>query len=116
MTKSISTLRQPSFYVFNIIVLYTQNDTSDFLSHHGVDPVCWGVFGVFDGEFNDALPLQQTRTGAHGETSHLLHAGDEEIHPAHTHNHKTQLIYSLLNQSADLLCKWMFALDDPYPD
>lgn len=48
---------------------------------HGVDPVCWRVFGVFDGQFDDTLPLQQTRAGAHGETPHLLHAGDEEIHP-----------------------------------
>lgn len=47
----------------------------------GVDPVSWRVFGVFDGQFNNALPLEQTRAGAHGETAHRLHAGDEEIHP-----------------------------------
>lgn len=48
---------------------------------HGVDPVCWRVFGVFYCQFNDALTLQQTWAGAHGEASHLLHARDEEIHP-----------------------------------
>lgn len=52
--------------------------------HHGVDPVCGGVLAVFDSQFNDAFALQQTRTGAHGETSHLLHTGDEEIHPVQT--------------------------------
>lgn len=54
------------------------------MTHHGVDPVCWGVFGVFDGEFNNALPLEQTWAGAHGKPSNLLHARDEEIHPAQT--------------------------------
>lgn len=61
-----------------------KDEISDGPSHHGVDPVCWGVFAVFNGEFNDALPLQQTRARAHGEASHFLHTGDEEIHPAHT--------------------------------
>lgn len=51
-------------------------------SHHGVNPVCWGVLAGFDSQFNDAFSLQQTRSGAHGKTSHLLHTGDEEIHPA----------------------------------
>lgn len=46
--------------------------------------MCWGVLAVFDSQFNDAFSLQQTRTGAHGKTSHLLHTGDEEIHPAQT--------------------------------
>lgn len=53
-------------------------------SHRGMDPVCWWVLAVFDSQFNDAFSLQQTRTGAHGKTSHLLHTGDEEIHPAQT--------------------------------
>lgn len=51
-------------------------------AHRSVDPVCWGVSGVFDSQLDDALPLQQAWAGAHGETSHLLHTRDEEIHPA----------------------------------
>lgn len=63
-----------------------KDDISDCPTHRSVDPVRWGVFGVFDGQFNDAFPLQQTRAGAHGETSNSFHAGDEEIHPAHAIN------------------------------
>lgn len=65
----------------NIRQIYRENDCP---THCGVDPERWGVFGVFDSQFNNAFPLQQTRTGAHGETSHLLYAGNEEIYPAHT--------------------------------
>lgn len=54
------------------------------MTHHGVNPVCRGVFGVFDGKFNNALPLEQTWAGAHGKTSNLLHTRNEEIHPAQT--------------------------------
>lgn len=53
-------------------------------SHRGVDPVRRRVLGVFDGQLNDALSLQQSGAGAHGEAAHLLHAGDEEVHPART--------------------------------
>lgn len=66
------------------VLRFKREDKSVCLSHHGVDPVCWGVFGVLDSQLNDALPLKQTRAGAHGKTSHLLHARDEEIHPAQT--------------------------------
>lgn len=64
---------------------------SGWPSHHGVDPVCWGVLAVFDSQFDDAFSLQQTRAGAHGKTPHLLHTGDEEIHPAQN-NHNTFLL------------------------
>lgn len=47
----------------------------------GMNPMCRGVFTVFDSQFNDSLPLQQTRAGAHGETSHLLYTRNEEVHP-----------------------------------
>lgn len=83
-SKNIPTPRQQSLQVFNIILLYMKDDIFDSPAHRGVDPVRWGVNGVFDGQFNDALPLQQTRAGAHGETSHLLHARDDQIHPART--------------------------------
>ena len=55
-----------------------------------MDPVGWGVQGLFDRQLNDPLPLEQARAGAHGETPHLLHAGDEEVHPAQTHTHTKQ--------------------------
>lgn len=61
-------------------------------SHRGVDPVCRRVLGVFDGQLNDALSLQQTGAGAHGEAAHLLHAGDEEVHPAQHRHNSTQSV------------------------
>lgn len=51
-------------------------------THRRVNPVRWRMIGQFDGQLHDALPLQQTRAGAHGETSHLVHSRDEEVHPA----------------------------------
>ena len=58
-----------------------------------MDPVGWRVLGIFDRQLNDPLLLEQARAGAHGEAPHLLHAGDEEVHPAQTHTqthrHKT---------------------------
>lgn len=98
------------FIIFlSVFLIFIQNQRSgyhkgrDYCTHCSVDPVGWWVFGIFDSQFNNSLPLQQTWAGAHGEASNLLHIRDKEIHPADTQQQNTAFNHSVY---------WLFTLAD----
>lgn len=94
-----------------VFLIFLQNQRSgyhkgrDYCTHCSVDPVGWWVFGIFDSQFNNSLPLQQTWAGAHGETSNLFHIRDKEIHPANTQQQNTAFNHSVY---------WLITLADAW--